>query len=554
MTKSPIHTRHPEYTEKLPDYQKWRLAYEGGRDFIDAYLVKLSTKETVEDFNDRKLLAYCPAFSSSAIDDIKNSIYSRTPDITRVGGPTSYQKAVKLNVDRSGSSMNTFVGTEVLPEMLVESKVGVLVDMPRDLGITLKDKGEKHPFLTLYQAENILNWNYKTFDSKQVLTAVMLQETTTTADDWGLPATFGVQYRVMTLMANGVRVQFFDHDETLIKTVMLDGLTKIPFTIFQIPLSLMRNVADYQIALLNLESSDISFARKANFSIYYEFYEQRDEAAQQKQANAKGQTVNKSADREVQVGLSKGRRFPAGVERPGFVNPDPGVLEISMKKGDQLKDDIRLIVNLNLANVNARGSSADSKEIDKEGLEASLSYIGLLLEKGETELGEHWAAFEGDGKQPEIVYPRTFNMKSEKERREEAMDLDIIKDKVASNTFKRAIAKKIIRISVGADVADAELKKMYKEIEEAKTLTSDAKQILEDHEAGLVSDKTAAVARGYEESEVEQAKKDRAERIKLTMEAQGGPQGDGAARGAPEFGGKTGEDEKVGKPGRGENK
>ena len=68
---------------------------------------------------------------------------------------------------------------------------------------------------------------------------------------------------------------------------------------------------------------------------------------------------------------------------------------------------------------------------------------------------------------------------------------------------------------------------------------------------GLVSDETASNALGFDgKKEVEQAQKDRAKRIKLTMQAQGGETG--AARGSHEFEkGVPPESEKTGAAGRG---
>jgi hypothetical protein len=221
-----------------------------------------------------------------------------------------------------------------------------------------------------------------------------------------------------------------------------------------------------------------------------------------------------------------------------------------MEKGTQLKEDIRLLVNLNLINMNPRRQAADSKAMDAHSLEASLSYIGLVLQKGEMEIGEHWENFERSGSRPTVTYPKSYNLKTEEDRQEEAERLEKLQNKIPSDTYRRSVAKKIAHLTM-FELSDKDLATIDTEIDQAETLTSDPDNILAAHKAGLVDDKRASVALGYPESAVEQAKKDRAERIRLTLEAQGGPQGANAARGADEFGGPTGSDERISAPTRG---
>jgi hypothetical protein len=129
------------------------------------------------------------------------------------------------------------------------------------------------------------------------------------------------------------------------------------------------------------------------------------------------------------------------------------------------------------------------------------------------------------------------------ERGEEAERLGKRKDDIPSNTYRRAVSKKIARLTVGPEVSTKDWKKIENEIDNAETLTCDVDQIASDMEMGLVSDETASKARGYDaKKEVPQARKDRALKIKETLEAQGGVENASAARGAKEFGGASGTD------------
>jgi hypothetical protein len=545
--------RHPIYNANYREWNKWRYAYEGGEKFVDMYLQKLSRRESDADFEQRKTVSYCPGFAASAVDEIKNSIYQRMSDVVRAGGPESYKKAITNGVDLDRRSMRAFMGTDVLKELLVMGRVGVLVDQPSNLGVTVAEKGDKHPYLGVYPRECILSWSYVQDGSQTKLKSLLLQEYVDTIDgETDLPCASATRYRYMQLTPQGVKVVFYDSDSEEVSEMSTTlELTEIPFVSFDIPRSLMKNISEMQVALMNLESSDITFACKANFPFYYEFYEPKSEMPYMKQPGYSGDGTSASTvskDKDIVVGATQGRRFPAGTEKPGFINPSPESLIVSMQKEEQLKSDIRRLVNLNLTE---NAQSGKSKREDTKTLEGSLSFIGLVLEQGENAIGRIWTEFEGGKQNPKISYPKTYDLKTPTEKNEEIDTLTNQMEKIPSDTFKRFVAKKIANLVAGCEMTEEEVSTVMKEIDNADTLTSDPDQIIADHEAGLVDDETASKARGYKKGVVEQARKDRAERIKLTMEAQGGPQGDGAARGAADFGGKTGSDEKVGKPKRG---
>lgn len=538
QAKSVVSVRHPLYSSGIVDWEKWRLAYEANDEFKQKYLVKLSKRETDEELKQRRTSTYVPAFAAAAINDIKNAIFQRTNDVSRVGGTDSYQSAIDGNlggVDLVNSSMGTFIGTEIITELLVLSKVGVLVDnfTSDQLGVTLKDRGTKHPFLTSYSAENILSWTKDEHGFK----AVLLREEIEEKDQYGLPTGTESRYRLMRRVDDHVEVDFFDKKGQSLTAFQLD-VPQIPFTVFDIPLSLMRNIADYQIALMNIESSDISFVMKANFPFYFEYYDPKTDPVMMKgpaspdDKGTSAETVSK--DKEIEVGVTKGRRFPKGVNDPGFIAPPAETLEASMHKGSQIKDDIRSLLNLNLQALNPRRQSAESKEKDEGSLENSLSYIGLVLEKGEQTIAQHWSMFEPGGSEVHVSYPKTYTLKSEGQRREEASELEKLADKVPSDRFRREVKKKVARTIIGTDVTEKVLDEVVEEIEKSETLTADPNIILSSHKAGLVSDVTASDAIGFNgEEEIPKAKKDRAERAAMIVDAQGGE--GGGARGVPEL-------------------
>jgi len=555
-----VESRHPEYDLSSTKWQKWRYAYEAGEDFITKYMVKLSSRESDDEFADRKSIAYAPAFAGAAIDDIKNAIFQRIADVRRAGGPPSYQNAIKGldgGVDLQNSSLNSYIGTEIINELLIMSKVGILVDNFADLGMTLADKGDKRPYLDVFYVEDILNWYPR--NPINGFQKLLLRELVDTYNSFGLPEGTEYRYRYYHKTDDGVVVLIYNAKGKNTEEYFLD-LDQIPFVQFKIPQSLMEKVADYQIALLNLESSDISFVRKANFPFYYEFFDPKINPPFLKGPAIPDETGTQAAGevskaKEIKVGLTQGRKFPLGARPPGFINPDPDTLRVSMEKEEVLKEDIRLLVSLTLQNMNPRRQASDSKAMDAHSLESSLSFIGLVLEKGENEIGKFWREFEGDGDVVHVAYPKSYSLKTDAQRLEEAEKLEKLMNKIPSETYRRAIATKIALITVERDLTESDLEEIRKEIQDAETLTVDPNVIISAHKAGLVDDVTASTAVGFDGEEViPKAKKDRAERIKETMEAQGGMEGASGARGAPEFdkGTRTSEQEKEGQKKRGQ--
>ena len=206
-----IDIRHPEYLEK--DYEKWRLTYKGGQNFINKYLKKYSSRETNDDFEIRKTMSYLPAFAKEAVNDIKNAIFQRTVDVIRKNGSPTYQKAIDGligGVDLNSSSMNEFVGNEILPELLPMAKVGVYVDNVSNPGDTLKDAINKHPYLYIYKIEDILSQSYVRQEGNIKLKTLLLRDRQYVEDSYGLPYEEVEKYRYLRLTEKGVEVRFFD--------------------------------------------------------------------------------------------------------------------------------------------------------------------------------------------------------------------------------------------------------------------------------------------------------------------------------------------------------
>lgn len=592
-----VDSRHPEYLAHQQCWVEWRLTYKAGRDFVNHYLEQFNIRESLTDFQQRKRVTPIPAFAKAAINDIKNSIFQRMTDTTRQGGPNNYQAAIQGNdggIDRRGGSMNWFIGDQILAELLTMKKVGVFIDSPPTKpNETQLSRSTVHPYLYKYCAEDILNWAFKTDGSQMEFSAVLLRDYQNVTDPKTyLPTKINVLFRLMWIDEKDkkVHVQMYDIEDQKVGSEITLNLTKIPFVAFEITDSLLADAASYQIALLNLKSTDIVYAWKSNFPFYTE----------QQNPNAAGMFARQPApapilvpspgdpitlvpfdpnatcypqignnDQEITVGTVHGRKYPTGNDRPGFINPSTEPLVASMKLQDSLKEDIRLLINLALSNVKATMASAESKAMDQTGLESGLSYIGLELEHGERQIAVIWAMYEQTGPAT-VKYPERYSLKTDAEQQTEAANLKKQLFTAASPTFQKEMVKRIAIILLGSKVSSEILTKILSEIDNADAVTADPDVLAAHLTAALVSVSTASKASGYAASEAEKAAQDHLERIIRISKAQGVavgtqdvpidpktgqpmPGNDPAARGIPDLSTNpaASAQEKQGKPQRG---
>jgi hypothetical protein len=539
--------RHPEYGLDYSKYLKWRLAYKGGEEFRDHYLKTFSKRETPADFATRKDISYSPAFAKSGINDIKNAIYQRMGEIKRLEGPDSYKKAVAGEgggVDLEGSAMDTFIGQFILPEMLSMRKVGVYVDRKPLAGQLKSQNVNNSPYLYFYRAEDILSWKIDYNEGEFIFRSLLLRDTAVTSDnEWGLPSSVEETYRFLYISpeSGNVIVQIYvvgEEVDELRSTTEL-GIKRIPFVPFELKESLLEDAADIQIGLLNLSSADLNYCHKGNVPFYVEQYDAPSEAAQARQqqiiseATVDGRIVTREVARdptEIDFGVVHGRRYPRGSNEPNFIAPPAEPLLASMKKQEQMKGEIRQLINLAATNAEPIHASADSKAMDDRSLESGLSYIGLELEWGEREIAKIWSLYTGD-KPAQVTYPKKYSLKTDSDRQEEAKNLKELKNAVPSPIFAREVGKEIARTMLHGKVPHETLLAIEREIDKANYVLSVPDDVKIAVELGLVTEETASNALGFDgEKEVPKARDQHAERLARIAESQA----KGAARGVPD--------------------
>jgi len=531
--------RLPSYYTNSTSWTKFRLTYAGGEAFRQQYLKKYSSRESNEEFALRKAITPIPTFAKSALNEIRNSLFQPMADVVRRGGSDSYHMAVagrNMGVDMRGSSMNGFMGQDVLEEILIMGRCGIFVDAPTtNDNVTLAQAGNFRPYLYPYKVEDILSYSCTDPENPSEFQALLLQDKVVQYDSaTGLPKEEVSRYRHLWIEDGGVMIQFYDQKDNLVDRngnasgpVRLE-LERIPFVLLDIGQSLIVDVCEYQIALLNLASSDVGYALSSNFPFYTEQSDIRAVGGHLKMAanpdgtaTAGGQGAH---DNEVKVGVTQGRRYNLNTDRPGFIHPSSEPLKASMALQEKMESDIKKLVNLAVKTVAGR-ASAESKGMDNRGLEAGLSYIGMKLEAAERQIVEFWSAYEQPVAQKRqiatVKYPDRYSLKSDIDRVNEATKLSEVITNTPSKTAQKELWKTVVATLLGGKVNPDKLKKINKEIDVAKFTTANPEIIIKAKESGLVGEQLASQALGFPDDEYLKARKDHVARLMAIAEHQG---------------------------------
>lgn len=537
---------HPDHRRLTEHWLKWRRTYESGDQYIRHYLIHFK-REAQSEFEERRRMTYVPAFAKEAVNEVKNSVHKRLNDVVRVGGSETYQRAVRGElggVDRKGSDMATFLGKHVLPEMLPMRQVGVWVDMPEvQPGSTRASTQGKHPYFYTYPVEAIRSWRT---DDEGNLTSILLRDCTWDVDaETDLPTGSETQtYRLAWLDVDGVHVIVQDEAGEPVGPESILNLPAIPFEFVEIDHSLLQDVCNHQRTLLNMESTDAYWVVKANWPLYTEQYDPRPGASAVRTAAPGPKVVNgvvtqspgeakdasESRDKQVTVGPQGGRGYPVGAERPAFIHPSSEPITAAMAKEEKIKEDIRRLVHLSVAMLDPRMASAESKQMDNQGLQDGLLAIGMALQLAERRLARHWANYERS-EPATIRYPDEWTMQGDGARRADAEALALLKDVVPSRTAQKEILKQVARKLIAHKVSPQVMDAVEREVDVAECLTVNISDLEKEVQLRIVSAETASRNRGYPVGEHKKALDEQAAQLAVIAISQS--KGAGAAQGVP---------------------
>jgi hypothetical protein len=513
--------------------EHYRLTYDSGEQFVSTYLRQYHN-EKAEAFLERAKLTYVPSYAREAVEEFSRAICQRAGDIKRIKGSSFFlSQCLGLHggVDRQDSTMSAFFSQHVVSELMAMGSVGIYIENDYFENVTMADTTSL-PYLIPYAAENIRNWSYGA-DGR--LQSVLLRYSYTPTDAFGLPNATEWRFRYMARgtqvdpatqqLIYGVHVLDLSAQAELIAQYWL-MLPEIPFVRIALPFSLLHHTWKHQVALLNLASANYYYALAANFPLYTQQYSPTDisrhlHRAETDSDNKIVETGGAAAMKKIGVGPMTGVEYPQGAERPGWIAPPTEPFEASMRKEEQMKNEIHDLTAMALAKLPQMVNSAEAQTKNREDLESGLAVIGLFLNRAETSISRIWHHYKAEGIEPtEIYYPERYELRTSKERREEATELDKLACKVASPTFRVLISRQIADVLLAGRAQADEMTKVYDEIEKADVPTSDPEILAKDIESGFVSVATASKARGYADGEVEQAKIDHAERLARIQLAQ----------------------------------
>lgn len=510
----------------LQEIDKWRLCYDGGEDFREQYLSRRiayeSTgqggfrpnemeSESFQDFQVRKEKTPIPTYAKREINKLKNKMIQRFCDIIYRGGSDDLKAAIRgedKGVDNRGSSMNEFIGGDILPDLLVVGKIGVFVDFPVAPGKNLAEvkANRARPFLYTYKAEELKDlvrsdrgdtsdWKYVSFYDRTYATGVV-GETVEKC-----------YYRAFWKDSIFGKVQYQLYDETGKESgpqVELP-LTEIPFVLLDVGNSLIADACSYQIQLLNLVSNDTAYCMQANYTF---MIRQRD-----KQTTGAFQTGGD--EQSIKAGEKKGLYYDKGLDPPAFIAPPSKPIEASILMRQESKKEIQEIVSDSLQDV--AGTT--------EGIGAGLSFIGSRLQRGVQRCFDHWAAYESVAVAGRtvatITVPEQWIQRPVLDRIEECNQLAKLQFSVSSETAKKEAQKYIVN-TLGKDVYPTEkVATIEKEIDEAAYCVGDPTMVVELKNAGIMSGETSALAVGCKPGEAAKALDDQAKRLAMATAAQG---------------------------------
>jgi len=185
----PINSTHPKYKTRESQWRKCRDAFEGEDAIKKAgttYLPKLKGQSD-DDYKSYKGRALFYSITAKSVSALVGMATSKAPKIEY---PDS------MDIYFNGSRMIQFseVYSLVLSEVLLQSRCGVLVDMPADGG---------DPYPAVYQAEDIINWRMD--EGGKLRMVILREEVDDFVDEYETNSV--IQYRELRLTDDNVYTQ-----------------------------------------------------------------------------------------------------------------------------------------------------------------------------------------------------------------------------------------------------------------------------------------------------------------------------------------------------------
>lgn len=508
-----INITYGGYHQNTQWWLRWRQCFDAGINFRNLYLKKYSTRETDADFELRKEITPTEPHAKYALLEQRDAITQHLHEVERCG-PEEYLSAMRHNCDGAGNSFNAFLSKTIIPELLVIGQVGVIVDRAAVQIMTKADEAAS-PYVYVIRAEDKLSF---TTDSQGNYTKLLVRRHTTLQDDkYGLNSGSKSEQVLFEKIDSRIKVTTNPDEDN--QTVVYLDLEHIPYAEAALSDSPMKDIAEYQIALLNLISSDVSYGISSNFPFYIE-----QAKGQRLYGNAKSEESEQTGEETV-TGPTRGRYYQG--EKPAFINPSPEPLRASIDLRNDLKTSIRQILQLTLARLKPTRASGESKNSDTSEKETGLAAITIELQNFENKIADLFCDYLGEDDEAEVKYPDSYQAPSVQDRSDEISMLTDVATTSTSKSLRQACACKIAKIALGP--SDDDIEDIETEIEGLDLPVVKIDDIKTLHEAGLIDTETGTVLAGFTPEIAVKAAKDHEARLARIAIAQ--TQGAAAARG-----------------------
>jgi hypothetical protein len=407
----------------------FRLAYEAGDEFIRNYLFRYSEED--ENYEQRLRLAHCPAYAKALINEVKSKLASQLHTISRTADKRVMDKYAGLDggVDGRGSSFTSFLVSEILPELLVMGKVGVYIE---------------NEVMKIIKAERIEAVAYENRQLKSL--------------------SFSDEIGQHVFTTSGLTISYNGEPVT--------ELPGIPCVIFNLKQSLMHDIWRHQVVLMNMEVADTFYVMEANFPHYT------------RQRDMRTEGTYKLPGDPVKTGVTKGETYDKELDRPGYVHPSPDPLYASMRKEDQIKDEMAKLIDVSIS------------ELGGEGVDSGLAAIAAELERGESQLGDMYSKFLLCGDFT-VKYPTVFTIRTREARLEEAEKQIKLMAAVPSTTFRKEVCKQAVRAMLLGEISAETISSIEQEIDNLPIVLQDPETLVKHIDAGIIDRVTGAIASGY---------------------------------------------------------
>ena len=553
---------HPDFQVDSTRWYEYRLAFEGGEDFMREYLLR-QADESDSEFRDRKRNTPIPAVAKEAVKDVQRAITQRLADVTRSGGSKHYQAAALgegSGIDRDGQGLDMFIGQSVLEELLVMGRVGVFVDNVPPDGPTLAD-GPAKPYAYVYRVEDILNWRTMRPEQEGVYSMVLLRDREVTfSQAFGLnfPNKMEERFRLVWIGDDGfMRYRFLDKGLNQVTPEVLnpqlviedDGavrtqLREIPFVMPQLKNSLLTDVVGYQRLLMNIASNEGMFGINMNSPMLTIQRDTRADGANWKKPvggseEPGGQRSRTTTERQgIRSGWVRGRYYGLEEAAPAWINMPVESLQASAEHRQRLADEVRQLVNVAVQNqTGTRSESRETREISAQGLESGLFFIAMKLQHAERQIAKFCGMYEGED--PAVVtYPKRYNLKTQQERIKDAQEFKKVIDDLPTQELKKEGIKRIVLDLFSGTVSSETMNRMMRAIERHPYIGG-FDNVMQLIEAGLITRELAGGSVDLDADEVKKAAEEKAKMAAEILETQMKIKSENAperpaARGVPE--------------------